>query len=251
MRYLSVALVLLAAVALPASAQTTIDTGLPINLSFGVSGWTVGDQGYYMASYAGQSFTAPTLPAVAMSSFSFGLCCSYDWGTSVPTPPRSAFAWIAEFDGVAITDILYRGEFASSIEPGLPGLDPGYDQWDDLWWATWDVGGAGLALQAGRQYLAFVGVDPALGSHPDNSLGVVYTRHDPYAEGTGYTLQNVSNGEPMPGFEPWYDTRWDVMFSAEFSGGEVVPEPSTIILLGTGLLGLGVVAWRRREDEAE
>ena len=30
-----------------------------------------------------------------------------------------------------------------------------------------------------------------------------------------------------------------------------IPEPSTVVLLGTGLLGIGLVAWRRRKEEEE
>lgn len=42
----------------------------------------------------------------------------------------------------------------------------------------------------------------------------------------------------------------DVTFGSS-TPGSVVPEPATVFLLGTGLMGLGFVAWRRREDTDE
>ena len=41
----------------------------------------------------------------------------------------------------------------------------------------------------------------------------------------------------------------EVAFAADFGPSAAVPELSTVILLGTGLLGLGFVAWRRKEEE--
>jgi hypothetical protein len=59
--------------------------------------------------------------------------------------------------------------------------------------------------------------------------------------GTEYTLDYIDYAKFMPNGDGWF-----IMASASIPGVLVVPEPSTLILLATGLLGLLCYAWRRR-----
>jgi hypothetical protein len=58
---------------------------------------------------------------------------------------------------------------------------------------------------------------------------------------TKYTLDYIDYAKFMPNGDGWF-----IMASASIPGVLVVPEPSTLILLATGLLGLLCYAWRRR-----
>ena len=240
MRALSIGSLLLATLAFPLSAQTTIDTGLPVLGDARPSpvGWTVGINSPYDRNWVGQTFTVPTLDST-LNSFSFGLLNEPEFVPNNPTGNFQAYSWIQAWNGTTTTgDILFAGGLATAVAPTALG---GYTTW-----YTWDIGGTGLALQPGAQYLAFLGADPTDFSLYAYTDGVIDTWEDRYSGGGTVLLGNSSL--PLGG-ESWYSMSKDVSFKAEFSPGGVVPEPSTILLLGTGLLGLGVIVWRRKEED--
>lgn len=135
----------------------------------------------------------------------------------------------------------------------------------------WFFSGSGLTLNpmrytldgnpAGQQYAykwttsGLANTDPAGDDRssyyvegPDGSEG-----RDPTP--FGWQLQNIAgvNGGHAKLIVGFDDSNWndgdfnDLVFAVDTS---VVPEPATMVLLASGLFGLGVVAWRRRSRRA-
>lgn len=125
-------------------------------------------------------------------------------------------------------------------------------------WNTWDIG---VPVVPGKEYLAAL------------QFGVDYNSNTPENEWWWYLFENrlvdptiyvADSPDPFKnGFVLWapgdlddyarygdgiYDYNGGALaFSADFS--TVTPEPSTWILLGTGLAGVGLVAYRRNRKK--
>jgi hypothetical protein len=112
-----------------------------------------------------------------------------------------------------------------------------------------DPGGDGIALvdNSGTviQFLSYGGTFTAVGGPATGLLSTdIGVAEDSYTP-PGYSLQLVGTGTSYADFY-WTSPPAPNSFGSINAGQTFVPIPPSLLLLGSGLLGLGAMGWRRR-----
>jgi hypothetical protein len=163
----------------------------------------------------GEEFTAPG-----------GTLQSWSFATDGGTPGNLGFV-IAAWNGTeAVGPALYQGTVMTNT--GASG-------------ETYTWSGINLALAAGTQYIAYLTV---AGVNDPTSNVPVQGSLDNGGLGGEFFYLNSDGADPLASPSQWYSyVIPDMTFSATF--GNAIPEPSTVALLGAGLLGMGVLRRKR------
>jgi hypothetical protein len=168
----------------------------------------------------GEIFTAPSAPDTNLDNFSF-------WLADAVTPGDIILGgYIATWTGTNAGTLLY-----SSAPVDYPNVGE-----NKLTFST-----GGLALNPGQQYVMFLSVSQFYGQ----SAGEAQIDAGSSIPGlNGFAYYNNSGD-----FNALFNSPWDAQgitpdwaVELNFTGGNGVPEPGTLMMLGTGLLGgLGVL----------
>lgn len=219
------ALALAAVVAMPATAQTTIGAG---------GGDFVQSWGKDNTQTYGQTITTPT--DNVLTSFSFWLGRTSTNYPDPSNPSLSFMAYVYAWGGsMATGSALYSsGVVTHNATPETPFTK-----------YTFTTGG--LSLVPGNMYALFLSTSGLAGT------GRIQWEASELEDYAGGNFIFMNNGENTA---DWTTTAWssgfasDVRFEATFegTGGPVVPEPATWIMMVTGLMALGLAAQRRRRD---
>jgi hypothetical protein len=168
----------------------------------------------------GETFSAPTSGGTSLTSFSFYMGNPY-----VPGDIQLS-AYIATWTGSNIGTVLYSSPMVDYANIGDAEL-------------TFDTGG--LALTGGADYVAFLSVSGYYG----DSAGESYLSSGGGIPGGSFVYDNNGGDFAALSTDTWSGPNSpDLAIDAEFGSSSSIPEPGTVTLLGTGLVGL--VALRRR-----
>lgn len=179
----------------------------------------------------GQVFRVP-YEATRLDTFTFFLRGDPE---AVDDPTRFFFtAHVAAWGGDRAADpILYSSSLTRTGEP-IP-----YPEVETFTFST-----GGLNLVAGQQYIAYI-----RGSGANGSATFIFPAADTYPDGN-VAITSVGDEFAREWNLDYGDL--DIAFRATFSPANAapIPEPTTMLLLGTGLAGIGA-ALRRKRYRAE
>jgi len=218
------ALALALVVATPAAAQTTIGAG---------GGDLVQSWGKDNTQTYGQTITTPT--DNVLTSFSFWLGRTSTNYPDPSNPSLSFMAYVYAWNGSMATGsaLFTSGVVTHNATPSTP-------------FTKYTFLTGGLSLVPGDMYALFLSTSGLAGT------GRIMWEAATSNEYAGGNFVFMNNGENTG---DWTTMAWssgfasDLHFEATFaSASATVPEPSTWVMMITGLVALGLVTLRRRRD---